>query len=140
MSNQTYKTYKPSNISDKERFLNEQSILYDINELQHQLIEKQMELIANKINPDDYIGKWYKYTINSYNIMFAHIKDLMVTHDGLSIKIHLTLSEPAIDVIMVNDDVKVVKETTNMWPTATCFFDKKHFSLVKDLDEIPKLD
>jgi len=141
MNNQTYNTYKPSKIGDKERYLKETSIQYDIDELQHQLSEKQTELVANKINPDDYIGKWYKYVVNYHNHMFIHIKNLSVTYDGLFVKIHLTLLEPAIDVLMNKDDeTKIFKEITNLSITEKCFFDKKTFSLVKNINDIPKVN
>lgn len=139
MDNQKYKTYKPNNIGDKERYLKETSIQYDIDELQHQLAEKQAELVANKINPDDYIGKWYKYTVNYCNHMFVHIKNMAVTYDGLFVKIHLTLSEPAVDVLRIKDnETKIFREITNLSITEKCFFDKKTFSLVKNINDIPK--
>lgn len=59
MDNQTtFKTIKPQPIEDRERYFNNKRILCDIEHLQEQLTEKQMELLANSINPNEYMDKY----------------------------------------------------------------------------------
>lgn len=142
MDNQTtFKTIKPQPIEDPERYFNNKRILCDIEHLQEQLTEKQMELLANSINPNEYMDKWYKYTFNHKSHMFVHIKNISVTCDGCSIKVYLQLHEPSISVTETeNGEVKTYREVTNDWLTESAFRNKKTFSLVRDIKKLPKVN
>ncbi len=142
MDNQTtFKAIKPQPIENRERYFNSKRILCDIEQLQEQLTEKQMELLANSINPNEYIDKWYKYTYNPRNYMFVHIKNLSVIFDEGSVKIYLQLHEPSIDVTKTEDgELKSHCKIKSCRLTKNAFFNKKTFSIVKDITKIPKVD